>query len=188
MQPQELYFRGSLVQYWNVIYAEWKRLGTALGQDEPFRLNTTVDFVPNEYETLPITFLDEQHQHEIVTVFADQLLGKKVVTLTVFFEQEAFEKSGEAALSKWNKVRSALERDGRLVDPLVRYQPKKKRGMQLGTEYKLKQLRELRLGAIKNKRPIPTKKAAMGAVRITYKTWVAHDKELWAGWDVESYR
>ena len=188
MQPQELYFRGSLVQYWKVIYAEWKRLGTALGQDEPFRLNTTVDFVPNEYETLPITFLDEQHQHEIVTVFADQSLGKKVVTLTVFFEQEAFEKRGESALSKWNRVRSALERDGWLVDPLARYQPKKKRGMQLGTECKLKQLREFRLDAIRNKRPIPTKKAAMREVSITYKTWVAHDKELWAGWDDESYR
>ena len=188
MQPQELYFRGPLVQYRNAIYSKWKQLGIALGQDEPFRLNTTVDFVPNEYETLPITFLDEQHQHEIVTVFADQLLGKKVVALTVFFEQEAFEKSGESALSKWNKVASALERDGWLVDPFARYQPKQKRGMQLRTEYSLKQLREIRLEAIKNSTPIPKKEAAMGRANITDKTWRKHDPELWARWDDKGYR
>jgi hypothetical protein len=193
MQPQELYFRGSMAQYWNVIYAEYQRLHAALGH-EPFKMTAPnpktgpiAEYVPKETDSILIAFWDDEHRVVVISVDAEFSRAKEMVWIMAH-DQGVDEEHAKSAFSRWQEVINGLEKSGLLVVPFARYQPKKKRGMQLGTETKLKQLREIRLEAIKYKRPIPTKKAAMGQVSITYKTWVAHDKELWAGWDVESYR
>ncbi len=141
----ELIFRGSLVEYWNLIYTEWQQPSRhdSLAQ-ELFRLSHPVkDHPPRENETVAIVFLEEQHRREIVTVFADSVPDGKIVKLTVFFDDVAFEKTGESAVSKWNKIKSAWIRNDLLIDPITQFQPKKKRGMQEGTKNKIKRLREI---------------------------------------------
>jgi len=199
MQPQELYFDGPMTQFWTVICAEYQRLYAALGR-EPFRIFSLLgslggrisEYAPNETDKITINFFDHGSGLDLISLEVEFSRIQEMVCLTVAdsddFDYVPYEGYGKSALSMWNEVRSALEKSGRLVDPLARYQPKKKRGAQLGTKYKLQQLRELRLDAIKNNRPIPKKKAAMDGVHITYRTWVDHDRELWAGWDDESYR
>jgi hypothetical protein len=199
MQPQELYFQGPMAQFWIVIYAEYQRLYAALGR-EPFRFFSPLgslggrisEYAPKETDKILITFFDHGHGLDVISLEVEFSRIKEMVCLTITDSDSTdyvlYEGYGKSALSRWNEVRSALKKSGLLVDPLAHYQPKKKRGMQLGTEHKLQQLRELRLEAIKNNRPIPKKKAAMDRVHITYRTWVDHDRELWAGWDDESYR
>lgn len=193
MQPQELYFHGSMAQYWNIIYAEYLRLHAALGR-ESFELaapnpktDLLADYAPKETETIMIAFWDDEHRVEVISVDAEFSRDKEMVWIMAH-DQGADEERARSAFSRWQEVKNVLKKSGRLVDPFERHQPKKKRGMQLGTEHKLRQLRELRSEAIRNNCPIPTKKAAMDRVHITYKTWVDHDRELWAGWDDESYR
>jgi len=65
---------------------------------------------------------------------------------------------------------------------------KKERGPQLRTENGLLRLREIRLDAIGNHRPIPPKAMAMEEAGITDKTWKKYDQELWARWDDKSYK
>lgn len=65
---------------------------------------------------------------------------------------------------------------------------KQKRGAQLETEASLNRLREIRLEAITNNRPIPTRAAAMDEAGITDKTWKKYEPELWAHWGDKTYR
>lgn len=120
----EFIFRGSLLQYWKVIFAQWKRPSASLAEP-PFELSAPslslppfAGFVPKENESLVITFYDEKHW-EIVSVFADAVLGKNIVKLTLFYGDEVFEKRGESAVARWNKLQKSLERTGLLIDPLA---------------------------------------------------------------------
>lgn len=117
----ELIFRGSLVQYWKVIYAEWQRPSR---QDplahKPFRLSHLK--LPEEFEEVTIEFLDEQHRLGLVTVDALSGADGKSVKLIVHRGREAYEEHGESALRKWNKLKNAWERKGWLIDPLAQIQ------------------------------------------------------------------
>src|SRR5258706_8348986 len=82
-------YRGTLVQYWKVIFTHWKRSSSFLAEP-PFEISAAslsassfADFVPKESETLVIVFYDEKHW-EIVSAFADAVFGKNIVILTVF--------------------------------------------------------------------------------------------------------
>jgi hypothetical protein len=65
--------------------------------------------------------------------------------------------------------------------------PKQGRGPQAKTLHALQQLREMRSEALRNHRPIPTKKAAMSAAGITDKTWLKYDPGLCAGWSDKDF-
>jgi len=74
----ELIYRGTLVQYWHAIFAELQRASrTNQFPQKPFRLSHSQP--PKENETVAITFWDEQHRHEMVTVFADSVPDEAVV-------------------------------------------------------------------------------------------------------------
>jgi hypothetical protein len=185
----ELIFRGSLVEYWNLIYTEWQQPSRhdPLAQ-ELFKLSHPVkDHPPGENETVAIVFLEEQHRREIVTVFADSVPDGKIVKLTVFFEDEAFEKTGESAVSKWNKMKNAWIRNNLLIDPNAQHLAKSKQGMQSETEHKLKRLREIRLERLEATGHAPTKVYAMSMADISYGTCKTHDPQLLKNWKVMSY-
>ncbi len=189
----ELIFRGSLIQYWKLIFAQWKRPSASLAEP-PFELSAPslslppfAGFVPKENETLITVFYDEKHW-EIVAVFADAVLGKNIVKLTVFYSDEAFEKRGESAVARWNKLHRSMERKGLLIDPLAQYQPKKKFGMQEGTKNKIKRLREIREEDLEEKGSVCSRQAAMGEVTITDKTWRKWDRKTYDNWYIKSYK
>ena len=188
----ELIFRGSLVQYWKVIFAQWQRSSASSGEP-PFKIPTPspesepiANYVPKENETLAIAFYDEKHW-EIVSVFADAVLGKNIVKLTIFYNDEAFEKRGESAVARWNKLQRSMERKGLLEDPLAQY-AKKKRGIQAGTKNKLKRLREIRLEDLEENGSVRSRKAAMDEVKITDKTWRKYDLKTYDNWHIKIYK
>ena len=125
----ELIFRGSLTKYWKVIFPHWKRPSASLAKP-PFEISAPslsvppfAGFIPKENETLVIAFYDEKHR-EIITVFADAVFGKNLVTLTVFYNDEAFEERGETAVVIWNKLRKVMEMENSFLNrcPLWKYQ------------------------------------------------------------------
>ena len=144
------------------------------------------NYVPKENETLAIAFYDEKHW-EIVSVFADAVLGKNIVKLTIFYNDEAFEKRGESAVARWNKLQRSMERKGLLEDPLAQY-AKKKRGIQAGTKNKLKRLREIRLEDLEENGSVRSRKAAMDEVKITDKTWRKYDLKTYDNWHIKIYK
>jgi hypothetical protein len=189
----ELIFRGSLVQYWKVIFAQWQRSSASLGEP-PFKIPTPspgtapiANCLPKENETLAIVFYDEKHR-EIVAVFADAVLGKNIVKLTVFYNDEAFEKRGESAVARWNKLQRLMERKGWLIDPLAQYQAKKERGMQERTKNKIESLREIRLDDLEENGSVRSRKSAMDEVKITDKTWRKWDRKTYDNWEIKSYK
>lgn len=189
----DLIFRGSIVQYWKVIFAHWGELSASLAGPS-FEISApslssppSADYVPKENETLIIAFYDEKHW-EIVAVFADAVLGKNIVKLTVFHSDEAFEKRGESTVKRWNKLRNLLERKGLLIDPLAQFQPEKKVGMHAGTRNKIIRLREIRSEDLEYNGSLRSRKVAMIEVKITDKTWRKYDKKTYDNWDIKSYK
>jgi len=124
MQPQELYFRGSMAQFWNVVYAEYQRLHVALGH-EPFEFtgrNLKTDpiagYVPKETDSILIAFWDDEHRVEVISVDAEFSRDKEMVWIMAH-DQGAAEEHAKSAFSRWQEVINALEESGRLVDPLA---------------------------------------------------------------------
>ena len=62
-------------------------------------------------------------------------------------------------------------------------QPPKNRGAQIQTEESLKTLRKIKIDALRNNKPIPSRKAAMDEAGITDKTWKKYDLDLYSNWD-----
>lgn len=95
----DLIFRGSLIQYWEKIHAEWQRPSRKDPlAPEPFRLSH--DSPPQEYEEVVVEFLDQAHRLGLVTVDALSGSDGKTVKLIVHIEREAYEESGKSALSQ----------------------------------------------------------------------------------------
>ena len=127
MQPQELYFHGSMAQFWIVIYAAYQRLYAALGR-EPFRLFSPLgslggrisEYAPKETDKILITFFDHGHGLDVISLEVEFSRIKEMVCLTITDSDSTdyvlYEGYGKSALSMWNEVRSALEKSGRLVD------------------------------------------------------------------------
>jgi hypothetical protein len=89
------------------------------------------------------------------------------------------------------KLVDKLERDSQQNTRVVQRsaeKPVRKRGPNSETKASLARLREIRLDAIRNNRSIPTKAYAMSEAGITDKTWKIYDRDLWANWDIRSYR
>lgn len=183
----ELIFRGTLLQYWKKIRAEWQNPSRKdpLVQ-KPFRLSHPQP--PREFEEVTIEFLDEQHRLGLVTVDALSGAAGKSTKLIVHIEQEAYEKDGETALTKWNKIKSAWIRKDWLIDPLAQYQAKEKRGIQAGTKSKLKRLREIRMEDFEEQGTARSKQSAMDEVKITDKTWRKYDLKTYDNWHIKSYK
>jgi hypothetical protein len=152
------------------------------GLSHPFK-----DQPPKINETVIITFLEEQHRREIVAVWADATPDKEKVKITVFFEDEAFEKTGQPAVSRWNKMKSAWIRKGWLIDPLAQLHLKKTRGILDKTKDNIKKLRNYRWEYIKDNGKVPTKADAMSKAGISYHTCKTHDPQLLKKWKDMDY-
>ena len=123
-----------------------------------------------------------------VTVRARSMPNGKFVGLTEIIEQEAYKEHGQAALARWIKLQTSWRKDKLLIDPLAQYQAKKERGIQEGTKNKIKRLREIRLEDLEDNGSVRSKKAAMGEVQITDKTWRKYDLKTYDNWDIKSYK
>ncbi len=186
-------FYDTISQCWDVFYSEYRRLAEVLGHP-PFEFETPKHSIINEYvpkngDEIMVNFWDGDRKQILLVVEAEIVPDEdRQYNIFVHPQGNSFQEPCKSAMSIWKEIKSALERAGGQADSTAHPKPKKKRGMQLGTEYGLKQLREIRLEAIKNGTPIPKKEAAMGRANITDKTWRKHDPELWARWDDKGYR
>lgn len=119
MQPQELYFDGSMAQFWTVICAEYQRLYAALGR-EPFELtapnNTPLaDYLPTETDSILIAFWDDEHRFEVISVDAEFSRDNEMVWIMAH-DQGVAEEHAKSAFSRWQEVKNALQETGLLVD------------------------------------------------------------------------
>jgi hypothetical protein len=118
--PDEYFFRGTIPQYWDIVYAEYQRLDKSLGR-EPFEFpaphphtQPLAEYVPVESSVIMITFWNTENTYEI-TVDAEFSPDREMVQVMVFY-QGPFTKEGESALAMWKEVKRALEKDDRLID------------------------------------------------------------------------
>ncbi|MEW6028354.1 MAG: hypothetical protein ACOYZ8_10685 [Chloroflexota bacterium] len=187
MQPEEIYFRGSISRYWKVIYAQYRRLYKRMGR-EPFRLTAPnpasvilAEYDPdNSHEILFELFGDERGKPAF-SIDAEYSRHRQAVWIMVHDHGAQGEKAGSALLI-WQKIKRALKND-----EAARKQTRK-RGMQSRTQIAINSLLEIRQEAITSGRPIPKKIGAMQRAGITYKTTRNYVPELLAHWDDRNYR
>ena len=148
----ELIFLRSLIEYWRIVRAEWYRYSRGdIHARSPLEISHPLkDRPPKEFEEVVLQFLDDYFRrepkpqqvsasgvtlpqypkfafpprvfHVPVTVRAESGSHGTLVKLTVRIEKEAYAEFGKAALSRWNKIKSAWQRKGWLTDPLAQIQ------------------------------------------------------------------
>jgi len=196
--PDEYFFQGTIPQYWRVVYTEYLRLCKSL-EREPFEFTEPqpnrqplAEYVPMENSVILISFWNAEHIYKI-SVDAEFSPDREMVQVMAFY-QGAFTKEGESALAMWREVKHALAKNGRLLDmtksvkKAKKLSPKKPHPHQRIVDV-LARLRENRLIALENNRPIPKKKIAIkDAGNISAYTWKRYDPELWKRWYDENYR
>lgn len=123
MLPRELYFRGTLVQYYQAIYAEYLRLSSLHGR-EPFKFLTPNQrkrdlekYQPAYYEVVEIAFGEDQYQEFLLHVKASTLPGEDRVKLLVEVNVNYLVQHGGACLSIWQAVEASLAAQGWLAHP-----------------------------------------------------------------------
>ena len=135
----DFYFRGTLVQYWQTVYAEYTRLFSVFGR-EPFVIIASelklplAEYTPTIFDNVIIEFRDEGYRNCIVSVKADTVLGAELVNLYVDIYVEPLKKSGESAYARWLEIQSAWLEKGLIISPAahllelpVRSRPKPKK-------------------------------------------------------------
>ncbi len=163
----DFYFRGTLVQYWIWIYAEYQRLFLVYGK-EPFefispdpKTSPLAQYAPKHSDFVEIRFWEAEHRDLIVRVKANSVLDSDLVNLYVDIYVEPLKKYGESNLSTWKAVQASLEQQGLLIRPTAHLvakpqePPKPKTGAELtplferhhqkkaaGQKYTLKQIAE----------------------------------------------
>ncbi len=190
------YFQAPISRFYQVIRSEYDRLSRRLAGEQPFSIQAAKwvnSPPPPDYRTVPgeemlLTFWVVPLHVAAVSVDVEAAYDGRQTQLTVQIETEAHEPRGRSALAMWqDEVLPALQQTGLLKRTLPRL-PKTSRGPQFKTRIALQRLREIRLAAIQNHRPIPKKDAAMDEVEITDKTWSRYDPELWSRWYDKDYR
>jgi len=184
MQPEQLYFRGSMAQYWQVIQAEYQRLAGTL-KHEPFKFELmpkhSESEAPPNTVTIVFDFIHPQSQRSILSIDAEYSRHRQAVWIMAhdhgFDDEEA-----HFAFRLWREIKHALKRDERL-----RQQQGKPPNIQNRTRDSLQSLCEIRSDAIQNGRLIPTKESAMQTACITYKTVKRYMPALLDQWDNRAY-
>ena len=188
MQPEKLYFHGSIAQFWNVIYAEYQRFHASLGR-APFnfmapnpQIINLAAYKPNNTNTIMFDFWNDEHKQVVLSIDAEYSRHKQAVWVMAF-DQGMGEKQAKRTFSIWQEIKTALKKE-----ETFRKKVGKKRKMQGRTEDSLNRLCQIRLEAIKNGRPIPKKDWAFQQAGTTYKTVQTYMRELLVFWDDKKYR
>lgn len=143
----EYFFRGSIPEYWNIVYAEYLRLRNSL-EREPFEFTephphrqTLSEYVPTKSSVILISFWNIEHTYDI-TMDAEFSPDKEMVQVLVTF-QGTFTKEGESALAVWREVKRAIAKNGRLIDStglVVKHEkPKPESGADLDACFDIRQ-------------------------------------------------
>ena len=145
-----------------VFHPEWGRLGELF----------TYDLGDKTRLTFSKPFLPSQDEPEV----------KKALAFFVSMDLFAYEREQENERF-YSDLLKSIEAQGK----------KSRKSRRIGepqreTLASLEELRKIRMDAIKGKRPIPTKEAAMRMAAIDRKTWKKHDPELYKNWELESYK
>lgn len=123
-------FQGSLMRYWEVLYAEYQRLSISLGQPPfeftPSNPQTMSEYIPKNGDEIIIYFWDKEHRHTLLVVEAELLPDEDVETVNVIVHPQGnpFEEPVKSVMSIWKEIKTALERKGRRSYPLKSNQRK----------------------------------------------------------------
>ena len=187
-------FLGSISQYWDVIYTEYKRLTVVHGQP-PFTFMfppqaTIKEYIPKNGDEIIFSFWNREHTRELLSVEAALLPDedREQVQTIVHPQGNSFEEPVKSAMATWKEIKSALKKAGRQSISLKRHRRKKKRGMHGSTLIALNRLREIHAEASKSKDIILPRKEAAKQAGIVINTWRNNDQELWDHWENKSYK
>lgn len=100
------------------------------------------------------------------------------------FKNNDEKKIYETCRAIWRKIKiteRSLEFGENKNKPNI--QPRTNRGAQVQTIESLKALRKIKIDALRDHKPIPSRKAAMDKAGITDKTWKKYDLDLYSQWD-----
>lgn len=143
----DFYFRGSLAQYWQAIYAEYLRL-TPILQQEPFSIILTglftslSEYSPTIFDNVIIQFVDKRFLNPgndwvevektdlqaafaflnyrlycIVLVKAETAFGVELVNLDVTVYVDELKKSDGSAYARWLEIQNSWLEKGLLINP-----------------------------------------------------------------------
>jgi len=186
-------FQGSLTQYWDVIYAEYRRRAALLGQS-PFEFMPSnpqkIDqYLPKNGDEIIIYFWDKEHRQTLLVVEAALLPDedKEQVQVIVHPQSNPFQEPVKSAMSIWKEIKSALKKvqKRRVIKTSKR---KKKANPHPGTLIALEKLRKMYFDSLSNKGSLPKRRTAAENVGIVINTWREHDLELWNHWEDDGYR
>lgn len=108
------YFHGSLVQYWEVLFTEYKKITKSLGQP-PFEFTLSTgqkinEYVPKDGDEIIIYFWDKEHKRELLVVEAELIPDEDKAKVHVFVHPQgnAFEEPVKSAMATWKEIRKSI--------------------------------------------------------------------------------
>ena len=187
----DLYYRGSLTHYWEVLYAAYSNPGNCPFEFElpnPKTVNVN-EHVPENGDEIIINFWDkETHRRALLTIEAELVPDEAdVVHIFVHPHVNAFEEPGKSAMAIWKEIKAALKKAEKQYDTKTSKR-RQKRTPQSSTLIALTALREIYFKALKSKKNIIPRMVAAKEVGLAVNTWRQHDIELWNHWEDKKYR
>jgi hypothetical protein len=123
MQPEELYFHGSMAEYWRIIASEYHRL-TLKHRRIPFqvqgiRLDSSdlIEYQPSNSDEILIAFKDDEDKEVALSVDAEYSRHKQAVWIMAH-DSGLEDQNITIALATWRQIKNALAAAGRLVDSM----------------------------------------------------------------------
>lgn len=109
-------FYGSLTQYWEILYAEYRRMNAALKQP-PFEIMSPSrqdinEYIPKNEHEIVINFWDKEHKHVVLVVEAETIPDEEVETVMVYVHPQgnSFEEPVKTAMLMWKKIKTELDK------------------------------------------------------------------------------
>ena len=119
----DFYFRGTLIQYWQVTYAAYNHLSSIFGAErfeffwpDPKTISLA-EFQPKYYDTVHFIIWEAGHKDFPVRIRASHALNTDWVGMNVSVYTDVLETFGDSCLDVWNAYINSLEEQGLLFKP-----------------------------------------------------------------------
>ena len=118
----DYYFRGTLVEFWVFVYAEWRRGQARVGFEflQPNPDKTSLEsYIPARYDEICLDFYSTGRGECAVSVTAASVLDADLVKLEVNIHVGPLKRYGDSVLQGWESLKARLVGRGLLINPHV---------------------------------------------------------------------
>lgn len=118
----DYYFRGTLVEFWAFVYAEWRRGQARAGFEflQPNPDKTSLEsYIPARYDEICLDFYSTGRRECAVSVTAASVLDADLVKLEVNIHVGPLKRYGDSVLQGWESLKAHLVGRGLLINPHV---------------------------------------------------------------------